>query len=145
MYARTVSVGLMRLRSGAVGCGAGAPVRGSVSSVLLGPPLVTAWLAAAGGLLAAPRGRRPAGGGAAWGDPARNVYPSNPSAATSASASTAVQFRRRRPDAWPGASSSSRLTADSTPDARWAASYSQISGSGSAPTALAMLRMSPRA
>src|SRR5215475_6404210 len=73
MYARTVSVGLIRLRSGVVGCGAGAPVRGSVSSVLLGPPLVTAWLAAAGRLLAAAGGRR-----AAWGDPARNVYPANP-------------------------------------------------------------------
>ena len=41
--------------------------------------------------------------------------------------------------------SSSRLTADSTPAARWLASYSQISGSGSVPTALAMPRIFPRA
>src|SRR5262249_59278134 len=122
MYGRTVSVGLIRLRSGGVGGGAGAPVGGSVSSVLLGPPLVTAWLAAAGGLLAAAGGRR-----AAWGDPARNVYPSKPSAATSASASTAVPFRRRRPDAWPRASRSARLTAHSTPHAPLAASYPPLS------------------
>jgi len=101
--------------------------------VPLRPGRVTAWFAAAGGLLAA------------CGEPARNVYPTNPSAARSASPSAAVPFRRRRPGVRADVTSSSRLTADSTPGARWTASYSQISGSGSAPTALAMLRMFPRA
>src|SRR5215469_7048656 len=134
IYARTVAAGRIGFRAGAVGWGEGATWLGfGPGDALLRPALVTAWFAAAGG---AP---------GVCGEPARNVYPRKPSAATSARTSTAVQFSRRRLGAWAGVSSSSRLTADSTPGARWAASYSQISGSGSAPTALAMLRISPRA
>src|SRR6266516_7954034 len=58
---------------------------------------------------------------------------------------TADRFARRRV-AWDDvASNSSRLTAESAPGARRAVSYSRISGSESAPTTLAMLRMLPRA
>src|SRR5215472_11561991 len=116
IYARTVAVGRIRVRAGAMGCGAGMSRRGSVTGVLLRAAFVTAWFAAAGGLLAA------AGGWlAACGEPTRNVYPKKPSAAMSASPSIAVQFRRRRSGAWAGVTSSSRLTADSTPGARWVA------------------------
>jgi hypothetical protein len=57
-----VAVGRRRARAGAVGRGAGAPPRGSVTSALLGPALVTAWLAAAAGPLAAAAGPLAAAG-----------------------------------------------------------------------------------
>jgi hypothetical protein len=100
---------------------------------LLGPVWVTAWFSTARGALPA------------CGQPARNVYPAKPAAATSARPSTTAQLRRRRPGASAGVSSSSRLTADSTPGPRLTASYSAINGPGSAPRALAMARMCPRA
>ena len=56
-----------------------------------------------------------------------------------------LRAHRRPPaDVLADVSNSSRLTADSAPGPRWTASYSRISGSGSAPTSLAMMRMYPR-
>src|SRR5260370_38535327 len=133
-YARTAAVGRIGVRAGVAGWGERATWLGfSPASAMLRPAWVTAWFAAAGGGLVV------------RGDPVRNVYPTKPSATTSASPSTAVQFNLRRAGVWADVTSSSRPTAGTTPGARWAASYSQIKGSGSAPTALAMLRMFPRA
>ncbi|HEX9356875.1 MAG TPA: hypothetical protein VF933_24050 [Streptosporangiaceae bacterium] len=59
---------------------------------------------------------------------------------------TAGRAGRRRRGAWADvASNSSRLTLDDTSGDRQTASYSSTSGPGSAPTALAMPRMCPRA
>jgi hypothetical protein len=59
---------------------------------------------------------------------------------------TAGRAGRRRRGAWADvASNSSRLTVDNTSGDRQTASYSSTSGPGSAPTALAMPRMCPRA
>jgi hypothetical protein len=66
------------------------------------------------------------------------------SAATSPG--TAGGASRRRRGAWADvASNSSRLTLDNSSGDRQTASYSSTSGPGSAPTALAMPRMCPRA
>jgi hypothetical protein len=96
---------------------------------------VIAWFAAAGGWLAG------------CGDPGKRSYAAKPSptASASPSPSTTIQFGRRRADVWAVVTSSSRLTAESAPGARWTASYSLIKGSGSAPRTWAMLRMFPRA
>src|SRR6266487_4228946 len=138
-YARTVATGPIGVPAGTVwrreawravlrlvfGAG-GVPPRPAWRSVIT-------WFAAAGGGLAA------------CGEREMKLYAAKPSATTSASPSTVVQFGRRCADVWAVVTSSSRLTAESAPGARWTASYSLINGSESAPTTLAMLRMFPRA
>src|SRR5215471_11077497 len=134
-YARTVAAGPVSVRAGTVWWSAAlrlvfragdAPPRPGWRSA--------AWFAATGGVLAA------------GGEPATmKWYAAKPSVTASASPSTTAQFGRRRAGAWDVVTSSSRLTAESAPGARRTASYSLINGSGSAPTAWAMLRMSPRA
>lgn len=66
--------------------------------------------------------------------------------AAATSPDTAGKAGRRRRGAWADvASNSPRLTLDNTSGDRQTASYSSTSGPGSAPTALAMPRMCPRA
>jgi hypothetical protein len=137
------------VRAGTVGageCGAAAWLRCGTSPAVLGPACwgVTVRCPAADGATADCRG------------PATREYNPKPSATTSASASVTAQpsprpeeravGRRRCRGAWADvASNSSRLTVDNTSGDRQTASYSSTSGPGSAPTALAMPRMCPRA
>src|SRR5580704_6949992 len=131
-YARTVAAGPVSGRAGTVGRRVGATVAGWSGVVLL-PASVTSWSAAAGGMLAE------------CGEPERRTNPTEPSIITSASASTGLQPSRRRPDVGTAVNRSSRLTADKASGTGQTSSYSRINGSGSAPTAPAMLRMYARA
>ena len=73
-------------------------------------------------------------------------YPAKPKTITMAARPKTSMYPGRRCHCGrERSSSSSRLVADTGPGARWAWSYSWISGSGSVPTTSAMLRMSPRA
>jgi hypothetical protein len=117
-------------------CGAAAWLRCGIRTGLLDPACwgLTVPFPAADGATPGCRG------------PATRKYSPKPSATTSASASARVQPGWRRRGAWADvASNSSRLTADNTSGDRQTASYSSTSGPGSAPTALAMPRMCPRA
>src|SRR5215475_14529365 len=102
-YARTVATGPVRVDAGTVWpvlSTGGLPPRPGWWSVIR-------WLAAAGGGL----GR--------CGEPERRLYATTPSVTTRASPSTVVQFGRRGADARAVVTSSSRLTAESAPGARW--------------------------
>ena len=81
----------------------------------------------------------------AAGDVDTKWYTTKPTIAASASAMATLQFGRRRSRILIGVAGSKTSAAEMARGAPWVWSYSRMSGSGSAPTARATLRMCPRA